>query len=216
MLIFSLLMILVSYILGSIPPAYLIGRIFYRVDIRTQGSGNVGGANAGRLFGYHVMVIVALYDILKGTISIILTRLVAENNLATTGVFAEVDNIVALSGFFVILGHCYSVWLNFSGGKGGATTAGVVLALSPLGFVVLLVFWGLIVGFTRFTSLGNLLGVLILPIVFLIQPGETAYLVLGIALVFLIYWKHRENVGRLLRGEERKLGTREKIVTEES
>jgi glycerol-3-phosphate acyltransferase PlsY len=211
-ILLTIITVLGSYLLGSVPPAYIISKVFYGVDIRKEGSGNVGGANAGRLFGKKVLLIVGLFDILKGTAAVLLTDYMITDSLDTVGFFSHSANIVAIAGFAAIFGHCYSLFLKFSGGKGGATTAGVVLALDPFTFLILIIFWIIIVGTTRFTSLGNLLGILIIPLLLQYRTGDEANFMLGLALIVLIYWRHRANVGRLLRGEERKFGNREKII----
>ena len=214
-IIIAILAVVIGYLLGSIPPAYILGRVLHGVDIRTQGSGNVGGANAGRLFGKKVFAVVAIFDIFKGYAAVVVAKLLVPGNVAASGLFSSQDLFISLAAFFAIVGHCYSVWLGFSGGKGGATTAGAILAFDPLTFLILLLVWILIVGTTRFTSLGNLLGVIIIPIMFNIRFDPVEYIYLGWAIVVLIYWKHRANIGRLVRGEERKFGNREILVTEE-
>ncbi len=207
----SIMAIVIGYALGSIPPAYILGRVFHGVDIRTQGSGNVGGANAGRLFGKKIFAAVALFDIFKGTAAILIARALAVGNVTEVGFFSTEQSVVVTAGFFAVFGHCYSIWLKFSGGKGGATTAGVLLAIDPLSFVIMLVFWVVIVATTRFTSLGNLLGIVVIAVLLNIRMEEIEYTYLGLALTALIYWKHRENIGRLIRREERKFGKKEAI-----
>lgn len=210
-LIISFLAILLGYLLGSIPPAYILGKLLHGVDIRQQGSGNVGGANAGRLFGKKVFIMVALFDIFKGTIAVFIATLIVPGNTASSGLFSSPELFYALTGFMAILGHCYSMLLGFSGGKGAATTAGVVLAFDPIIFVILLSSWLITVGTTRFTSLGNLVAVSLLPFTFNFLQDYEEYTLLGWLILVLIFWKHRENIVRLINGEERKFGNKEKI-----
>lgn len=207
----SLAMIVLSYLIGSTPPAYIIGKVFHGVDIREQGSGNVGGANAGRLFGKTALFVVGLIDILKGTLAVILTKFIVDRNAAETGFFARTDNIIAIAGFFVVLGHCYSVYLKFSGGKGGATTFGIILAINPFIALILVSFWIIILISTRFTSLANLLVISITPIAFSWREPSSAYSVMSFFLIGLLYIRHKQNIGRLLSGVERKFGQKEEI-----
>lgn len=212
--------IILGYMLGSIPTAYLIGKYKYGFDIRERGSGNVGGANAARTMGMKVGLLSGFVDIFKGTLAVYIAIWYVSMNSRTDLIITSDPNaLIALTGFFAVIGHCYSFILRFQGGKGGATTAGVILALDPLTFLVLLVVWVIVVGSTRFTSLGNLIAVWVIPPMFVIRHDilvrwanivETnAYVLLSMALVFLIYYKHRANIQRLLSGTERKVGQKE-------
>ena len=210
-LIIILITLILSYIVGSIPFAYLVGKLFRGVDIRNQGSGNVGGANAIRLFGKKLGIVAGLLDILKGAAMVLLMKQISSDTTVTTGFFAVQANLMAAAGFLAILGHCFSIFLKLKGGKGGATTAGVVLALDPISGIMMVLFWILIVGTTRFTSLGNLLAIITVPVLLNYRTGVEAYTTLGIFLVFLIYYTHRANLSRLFNGEEIKFGNREEI-----
>ncbi len=212
--------IILGYLLGSIPTSYLIGKYKYGFDIRERGSGNVGGANAARTMGMKVGLFSGFVDIFKGTLAVYIAMWYVGNNPNTDLILtADPNAVVALTGFLAVIGHCYSFILRFKGGKGGATTAGVVLALDPVTFLALLVVWIVVVGSTRFTSLGNLIAVWVIPPMFALRYDvlttrtntvETnAYIMLSMALVVLIYYKHRANIQRLLRGNERKVGQKE-------
>lgn len=203
--------ILFGYLLGSIPPSYIIGKIFFKVDIRKEGSGNAGGANSARLFGQKVGLLVGFFDLIKGTFAVLIAKEFYTNSGAETGFFANSNNIIALAGFAAVVGHCFSLFLKFSGGKGGATTMGMVLGIDPVSFVILMIFWIIIVGTTRFTSLGNLLGFGVIPLLFAFRTDDAVFEYAGIAIIVLIYYKHRDNIGRLFRGEERKFGQKETI-----
>ncbi len=216
----ELLLIIVSYFLGSIPTSYLIGKYKYGFDIRERGSGNVGGANAARTMGMKVGIFSGLVDILKGTTAVLLAIWYSSTYPSTSGIFEDPNVLVAACGFMVVIGHCYSWILGFKGGKGGATTAGVVLGLDWVTFLILLAIWIIIVGSTRFTSLGNLVAVWVIPPMMVLRADvlydkvsspvtSPAYQIMSFALVLLIYYRHRENIGRLLQGNERKFGQRE-------
>lgn len=206
----GIVLIIVAYLLGSIPFTYIIGRIFFGKDIRQFGSGNIGGANAMRIFGKKYGIVGGALDILKGTIVIIIAQQVLDSQNYEFSTLSE-DIVIALVGFFVVFGHCFSIYLKFSGGKGAATTAGTLIALDLMTFFILLIIWIIIVGSTRFTSLGNLLAVIIIPLMFDNRMDSGAYLYFGIGVTFLFYYKHRTNIVRLLGGEERKFGNKEEI-----
>lgn len=210
-LVVILLILLLSYLVGSIPPSYIVGKIFHGVDIRDQGSGNVGGANAIRLFGKKFGLAAGLFDILKGTAMVLIMESMSNETTIETGYFASQPNLMATAGFLTIVGHSFSLFLRFKGGKGGATTAGVVLALDPISGFILILLWILVIGTTRFTSLGNLLGIISVPVVLNYRTGISAYTTLGVVLIFLIYFTHRANISRLINGEERKFGQKEEI-----
>ena len=203
------LLFVVSYLLGSIPTAYLVSRFMFGQDIRQHGSHNVGGANAFRLYGKKAFLIVGIVDVFKGTFSIIITKSIMSNSTITYGVFANIHNVLALCGFFAVLGHCFSLYLKFAGGKGGGTTFGILIALHPLIALYIFIFWMAIVTTTRFTSLGNLLTLPFVAILLQIMMPDPAYYWLGIMLTILIYFKHRENISRLINGIERKWGEKE-------
>ncbi len=209
-IIISLSVFVLSYLLGSIPSAYIAGKIIAKSDIRKMGSGNVGGANAARLFGKKIGLIVGLFDVFKGYLAVILTKYIL-NNFLSSGFFLSNSSIVAISAFLAVSGHCFSLFLKFTGGKGGATTAGVLLAISPPTAFIVFAFWIFIIASTRFTSLGNLFAVLIIPITIHYYTDTIAYSNLGIALIILIYFTHRANINRLINGIERKFGETENI-----
>ncbi|MCH8905635.1 MAG: glycerol-3-phosphate 1-O-acyltransferase PlsY, partial [Candidatus Heimdallarchaeota archaeon] len=207
----SLMLVGVSYLLGSIPPSYLIAKFVYKVDILKQGNGNLGGANSLRLFGKKVGVLVALLDILKGTAAVLIAQTVNSSDGPETGFLAETPNVMALAGFAAVFGHCFSIFLKFRGGKGGATTAGVILAIDPFSLLVVVIFWVLIVSSTRFTSLANLLAVFSMPPLMRTRTDGSQYVLLGYALAILLVLTHRENLSRMLAGTERKVGETEQL-----
>ncbi len=205
-------LIFTSYLIGSIPPSYIIGKIFFKTDIRKQGSGNVGGANSIRLFGKKVGAIVAIFDVFKGTAAVLMTEYYIDQATSNVGFFAREDNIIALAAFASIMGHCFSIFIKFSGGKGGATTWGVLIGIDPFSFFIIIGIWLIIVISTRFTSLGNLAMSFAIPLTLELRTSKTSYITMGFAIVALLWFKHRENVGRLFRGEERKFGQKEVVM----
>ena len=190
--------LLLAYVLGSVPVGYLVGRL-HGTDVRDHGSGNIGTTNILRLFGAKWAVIVLLLDAGKGYLA-----------CALAGWMGVAPEYVALAGVAVIAGHNWSVFLGFAGGKGAATTAGVFSYLTPvalgIGLSVSILFWLV----TRYMSLGVILGVFVGTLwANLFSTYPTPYNLATLVALIWILIRHRENIRRLLRGEERRLGQRE-------
>lgn len=190
----------VAYLLGSIPIGWLVARIFYKTDIRKQGSGNIGATNALRQFGTKVGVGVLLLDMLKGISAVLLAR----------HLFGSGHPLISICGLLAIFGHIFPLWLKFKGGKGVATAAGVFAALSTLSLVIALAVFVLIVARTRFVSLGSIIAAIVfgLGTFFdqLTRPStDWVLLVLVGFVVTVIVIKHKDNIQRLIKGEENKI-----------
>jgi glycerol-3-phosphate acyltransferase PlsY len=181
-----------AFLLGSLPVGLIVARIFYRTDIRKQGSGNIGAANAMRTLGRGAGAVVLVLDALKGFAAAFFAQDVGGLPLGL------------IAGWAAILGHCYSPWLRFKGGKGVATELGVLFALSwPAGLVFVGV-WGAIVLASGFASVGSLVASLssIATLWLFLNGWAALYAVLVSALIF---WRHRENIERLMRGRENRV-----------
>ncbi len=196
--------IIAAYLIGSIPVAFLVGRA-NGVDLRKVGSGNLGATNVLRTLGWPWGLFVYVADMLKGVLPVLL--------LPT---FAHVRGGwpwgVAF-GVAAILGHVRPIFLlGKGGGKGVATASGVFLALAPTAAACALIAFILVVAASRYVSLGSLIGAVVLPLVLLIQERQFTPLVLvSMSVSAFVFWTHRENIGRLRRGEERRIGrTQEK------
>jgi glycerol-3-phosphate acyltransferase PlsY len=190
----AVLWLVCAFLVGSIPFGLLISKIFFRSDIRSEGSGNIGAANALRSYGKTAGLAVLVLDALKGFIVAWLS--------VPFGAGPE-----ALAGFCAVLGHCFSPWLYFKGGKGVATWLGVLLALQPWAALAFAVVWVAIVFATRYASLGSLCGAVVAAaVLWWLEPPYAQTIVGGIAVVatLLIFWKHRENIARLRAGNESK------------
>lgn len=190
-----------AYIVGSIPTAYIFGRVFKGIDIREYGSGNVGATNVFRVIGKVPGIIVLVIDTIKGLISV---TYIASGFLQFAPV-TRPELYTILVGLSAILGHNWTVFLKFKGGKGVATSAGVVMGLIPkifwLGFLV----WIITFFITGFVSLGSIIAVVSIPI-FTLAFGEPAEIVIFMCLLCLIIvYKHRPNIRRLARGEEKRI-----------
>lgn len=187
-----------SYLLGATPTSYWVGRAFHGLDLREHGSGNLGATNAFRVLGWKSAVPVVVVDILKGWIPVVL--------------FAElagVDFRWALAfGTAAILGHMFSLWVGFKGGKGMATSAGVFLGLAPWAVLIGLVIWLGLTLPTGYVSLGSIAAAFALPILIAVTPHEGGMELVwfATALAVFVIWKHRSNIRRLLRGEENRFG----------
>jgi acyl phosphate:glycerol-3-phosphate acyltransferase len=180
-----------AFLVGSIPFGYLIGRFFYRTDIRTQGSGNIGAMNALRSLGKTGAIAVLLLDALKG----FAPTLWAVAHLG--GAFG------ALAAAAAVLGHCYPPWLRFRGGKGVATSFGAIFALSWAAGIVAAAGWIAGAALTRYSSVGSMLGSILAPCalwLFTRSLSETLY---GVFSAALIVFTHRENILRLRSRTER-------------
>jgi acyl phosphate:glycerol-3-phosphate acyltransferase len=173
MLVQEALAIIIGYILGSIPTAYIAGRIKRGEDIRQLGGGNVGAANAARELGFKIGLVVLMVDVAKGAGAIL-----AAKALEVSIIF------IFLAGFAAVAGHCWPVWLKFRGGKGGATTIGVFLALAPLPFLCAAPIAILVIYFTSNVVLGMAAGFLF-SLLFFWLFGQTWSLIIYAVLMFL-------------------------------
>jgi acyl phosphate:glycerol-3-phosphate acyltransferase len=191
-----------AFLIGSIPFGYLIGRFLYRTDIRTQGSGNIGAMNALRTMGKAGAIAVLLLDALKGFAPTLWSLAFFRGHLDIEGLPPTEQIVAAIVAAGAVLGHCFSPWLRFRGGKGVATSFGAIFALSwPAGLVAV---GGWIVGasLTRYSSVGSMLGSVLAPLaiwLFTHSLPETLY---GVFAALLILFTHRENIRRLRAGTE--------------
>lgn len=194
--------LLASWLIGSIPWAYLAGRLLKGVDLRTYGSGNLGTTNVLRLLGAPAAIIVYALDAAKGFVPVLLFPGLFD--------FAPRSGWAIACGLVAILGHVKPVFLRFrGGGKGVATASGVFFALTPLATLASLVGFLTLLATTRTMSMASLTGAAILPIgVALTHGAASLVFAVSLCVVAFVYWTHRANIGRLRRGEEPKLNFR--------
>lgn len=201
-----ILIALLAYLLGSIPTGFLVGKS-RGIDIRQVGSGNIGATNAFRALGTPAGVFVLLMDALKGWLAVaVLAELVLVRCLpGASPLEREWARIVA--GVTAILGHNFTCWLHFRGGKGIATSAGVLTALVPAALAIILGVWVIVFGLTRFVSLGSICASFVLPFAtwFTTAHDLTLTAITG-ALAGLAIYKHKSNMRRLLAGTENRIG----------
>ena len=189
-----------GYLLGAIPFGYIAGKLFGGVDVRDHGSGSIGMTNVMRTVSPPVAILVLALDMGKAVGAVVLARLIAEAPMVET-----------LTGIAVILGHSWSVFIGFSGGKGTATGWGALFALSPIAGIVASVIGVGLVALTRYVSLGSMvaatLGALTLAVIAVVNDTvPLEYALYGAVGAPIILFKHRDNIQRLVRGDERKLG----------
>jgi glycerol-3-phosphate acyltransferase PlsY len=191
-------LVLFAYFLGSVPFGILVARLFDRnVNLRETGSGNIGATNVARAAGKSAGILTLAMDVGKGVLPMVLAYMLLGENYFW----------LSLVGGAAFLGHVFPIYLNFRGGKGVATAMGVILALSPVTTFLLVVLFALVVYFTRYVSLGSLCAAAALPILMaLLGPPSRACVTLSLLIAFLVAYNHRENIHRLLSGQEHKFG----------
>jgi glycerol-3-phosphate acyltransferase PlsY len=192
-MIAAFLVVVLAYVLGSMPTGVLLSSALGGRDVRQFGSGNIGAANVVRTSGFKVGALVGIVDILKGVAPVLAGRLAGMDH---TG--------LALVAVVAVLGHDYSLFLRFRGGKGVATTLGAALALAPPAAILAMLGWLVVMYLFRYSSLASLtsLGLLVVFLVITAQP--VPYAGVGLFLLVLGLWKHRDNIGRLAAGKESK------------
>jgi glycerol-3-phosphate acyltransferase PlsY len=199
-----------SYVLGSIPTGFLVAKA-KAVDIRSVGSGNIGATNVFRILGKPAGVFVLVVDGLKGyAASAWLSDLILQY-LASQTTDREYLRIVA--GIFVVLGHNYTCWLRFKGGKGIATSAGVLAALVPWTLVISLSIWIVVFALTRYVSLASIAASFSLPFATWLSGYSPTLIIITAAMGLLAIYKHKGNIQRLLQGTERRIGSQPREAT---
>lgn len=202
-----ILAIILSYLLGSVPVGYILGRLLKGIDIRRYGSGNFGATNVFRVVSPVAGVVVLVLDMLKGVIAVIVIGDFLLHSLP------QLDQVlVRLSlGLAAVCGHNWTLFLKFKGGKGVATTAGALLGLSfkipQLGLIAVfcLGVWVLVVLITGFISLASIVASLALPLFMLVFKQPFRLLIFGVVLCLFVVYRHKSNIRRLLRGEEKRI-----------
>ena len=195
---------ILGYVLGSIPFGLLLTRSAGLGDVRDIGSGNIGATNVLRTGSKTLAAATLLLDMLKGTAAVFAGGLVATHVFNLSPMFAFYCALAAGLGAF--LGHLYPAWLKFKGGKGVATYIGVLLGAAPVIAAGFCLIWLAVAFASRFSSLAALVASLAAPVLALIINGSGALFFVLLAMTALLWWKHRENIARLKRGEESKIG----------
>lgn len=199
----TVLFLAMAYLAGSIPTSFIVGKLFRHIDLRQHGSGNLGATNAFRVLGWRAAVPILLFDTFKG--------------FAPAYFFPNWDthsdlNWALAYGAAAVVGHAFSVFVTFRGGKGVATGAGVFLALATTATGASLAIWAALVLITGFVSLASMVASALLPVFIALRNGTGAVFWLSVGLAAFVVYGHRKNIRRLLRGEEHRFGRRAKGV----
>jgi acyl phosphate:glycerol-3-phosphate acyltransferase len=197
-MVITILLFILSYFLGSFPTAVWYAKLFHGIDIREHGSGNAGATNSLRVLGKKAGIVVLLFDVVKGYLPVYLFK-----------TFSETPDLAFLVGIVAILGHVYSVFSGFKGGKGIATSLGVILAVQPVGALISVVAFVLTVAVSKYVSLGSLMAALVFNIYisFFIE-SPILIMVSGWFLLALLVYTHRTNIKKLIAGTENKINAK--------
>lgn len=200
--------ILVAYLLGSVPSSVWIGRSFYGIDLRTQGSGNAGATNTIRVLGTRAGIVVLLIDVFKGWLAVYLAVNFVPVNFTPTQ--TNIYQIVA--GLAAVFGHVYPVFVGFRGGKGIATFVGVGITLFPWSVLVVFGIFVIMLISTKYVSVASMTGAICFPfiVIFIFNPHSLPLVLLAIFVGIFIPFTHRKNIQRLLNGTESKFTFKKK------
>ena len=196
-ILLQILAIFLSYLIGAVPFGLFFSRLFSDVDVRTVGSGNIGATNVLRAAGKKAAALTLLMDTMKGLVPVLMVKSIFQD-----------DSITVLSGVAAILGHNFPVYLRFKGGKGVATSYGVVFAVAPWIGLVSLLIWVLVAYIWRYSSLSAIVAFAcyLAMTFFTTSTISQHYGLLALFIFGMIYYRHRENIKRLLAGTEPKIG----------
>ena len=199
----ELILIIIAYLLGSIPTALIISKKYFGIDIRDYGSGNMGATNTFRVLGSKYGTLVMVFDILKGIAA------VALYNFLPHYLHNELDrtNFMIGLGLAAVVGHVFPIFANFKGGKGVATLFGMILAVQPFVAISCVGVFLLVLYLTRYVSLSSILGALMLPIsvLWIWNEHEIMYRIFALLVAFMVIMTHQKNIGRILRGVESRI-----------
>lgn len=202
-----IIVIVVSYLIGSIPTSIIVGKVLRGIDIREHGSGNAGGTNVFRVLGWKPGLFVMLFDTFKGFAATFWISRLAAGSLPM-----EFEVIQIVAGLAAIFGHIWTVFANFRGGKGVGTAAGMLLALYPVALLICLGVFGIVLAISRIVSISSMTAAVSLPIVLTIfryaldRPVATSLYIFSFFAAALIIFTHRSNIKRLLNGTENRFG----------
>jgi glycerol-3-phosphate acyltransferase PlsY len=209
------IIILLSYLIGSIPTAVIVSKRFFGFDIREQGSGNMGSTNAFRVLGWKWGLFVQIIDILKGVIPVILiVNLFGKDIIYQSNVtnFSDITVTKFVAGAFAVIGHIFSCFVSFKGGKGVNTAAGMLIAIAPIDVTVGVIIFVIFVAFSGYISLGSITAAITIPSSMVIRynifnvdiPGYHIIIYFVLAVSILLIYAHRKNILRLIHGNENK------------
>ena len=198
----TVILMAIAYILGSIPNAVWIGKAFKGIDVREHGSKNEGSTNAARVLGAKLGIFTLVLDISKGAFPVLLTLLLKARSLENILGISGIDAV--LVGICAIVGHSFSVFMKFKGGKAVATTVGVFIVIVTKALLLAAVVFFTVFALTKYVSLSSITGAASLPILVYLLYSDIPYTVFAGIVAFLIIIRHRSNISRLIKGEESK------------
>ena len=195
------LFFIIAFLIGSIPTAVWIGRVFYKVDIRKMGSGNAGATNTIRVLGWKAGVPVLILDVFKGWIAVYIANFLPFEFVNDQFIYFEIALAVA-----AVLGHIFPVYVGFNGGKGVASLLGVGIALFPLASIIIAGLFLIVLFISRIVSVSSIIASIVFPIVviFVLKTEELPLIILSIAVAVFIPLTHASNIKRVFKGEEKK------------
>lgn len=205
---FDLLLIIgviISFLIGSIPTGQIIAKS-KGIDLRKVGSGNIGATNVLRSVGKNAAILTLIGDMAKGAIPVVIAKTIGHGSWGMGHEFNEQSLIEGIMGLSAILGHNFSLFLNFRGGKGVATSLGVLLAFSPHAALLTITIWLLAIKRTRYSSLSALIAFGLLPFSIYLLDYSKETMIIAIAITILIFTMHTANIKRLIQGTESKIG----------
>lgn len=195
-----LIVVILGYLIGSVPFAYVIGKVFYKTDVREHGSGNLGGSNTGRVLGKKAGVAVMALDLLKVTLSVFLAMKISTSPWN-----------IACGALSAAIGHCFPIYVRFRGGKAVAALYGFLFSLwvcagySALIFFLPLIFYAAVLTTTKIVSLSSILSSVFAVLCACVLRMHPSIVFAAIVFAVLIIWRHHENIGRIISGTERKI-----------
>lgn len=210
-----LLIVLLSYLVGSIPTSIIVGKLVKGIDIRNYGSGNAGGTNVYRVLGWKYGILVILLDALKGAVAVVLVARLHYGNIPFENAtpFDDFTLVQIMAGVAAVIGHVWTIFAGFRGGKGIATALGMLMTIITVDMLVALAVFIIVVSVTKYISLGSILGAISVPLILIIRenifhvniPGYNVVLPFTIAICLLILFTHRANLKRLVAGKENRI-----------
>ncbi|MCG3259868.1 MAG: glycerol-3-phosphate 1-O-acyltransferase PlsY [Candidatus Heimdallarchaeota archaeon] len=230
-ILYEILLVVAGYLFGSIPFAYIVGKVGRGIDIRDYGSGNMGATNVMRALGKKAGFLTMGLDMIKGTIPVLLARLyIWLGNYSGFGTksggtdfpkFLDEGFLLTLVALMAVVGHALPVWVKFKGGKSAAVGSGAILGINPIAFVIIILAWIPLLKFTKIMSLSNLIMALVAPVIYWIFAGTDWFfngslwaLIVACIMIVFVFWRHKANIKRLLTGTERKMGEKVELEPE--
>lgn len=229
-ILYEILLVFGGYLFGSIPVAYIVGKVSRGIDIRDYGSGNMGATNVMRTLGNKLGYLTMGLDMIKGAIPVFIARIYiwcedysgfGTNELAGFPKYLDEGFLLTLVAFMAVVGHALPVWVKFKGGKSAAVGSGAVLGINPIAWFILMILWIILLKVTKIMSLSNLILSLLAPLMYWIFAGNDWFfngslwaLIVASIMVVFVFWRHKANIKRLFTGTERKMGEKVEIKTE--